>query len=154
MIDDVSDLVDTKYTSKYAYNLAYVVGNDTEVDYIYVVDANKYSVTAYVDYINAHGGADGAALTGDDMYKVVSPATQTVDIWAGSDKTVDIIITRGPEGNAEFNNESYTVTYWDTASESEKTVNGSVIVTDVYGEVITFEVEVTGNTTINVMSVK
>ena len=154
VIDDVSDLVDTNYTSKYAYNLAYVVGNDTEVDYIYVVDANEYSVTTYVDYINAHGGDGDTALTGDGMYKVVSPVIQTVDIWAGSDKTVDIVITRGPEGNADFSKESYNVTYWDTASESEKTVTGSVIETDVYGDVITFEVEVTGNTTINVMSVK
>ena len=154
-IGEVMDMIHGNYNEapEHPVNVAYVLDGD-EVVLVYVVNVNYYTATAYVDYINAHGAVGGGALTSGEYY-VVAPATQTVKVWAGYDKTIEVTIGRDDnEGKGDFSVDTYTVTYWDTASESQMTATGTVSVSETYGEVITFEVEVTGNTTINVMSVK
>ena len=142
-IDSVEDLFSTDWNA--AWNefaqVAYVVNGDDEVLYIYVVDGNTWTVHLDVDTINT-GRTDG------DVFVIKSADTQTVDIYTGS-RVVEFTIARA-DGN--LSSDSYTVKLYNHANDSIVKVSGTVS-GEAGAKVVTFEWTVTGNATLDVMSV-
>lgn len=126
VIDDVSDLVNTNYTETERYALAYVVNVNDEVQYIYVVDTNTFTVN-----VKWHDAAAEAAWTNTKL----APETATFSVWASeSNKVVTVTLTK--TDNSNFGACTVPV-YVDGVH------NKTVTVDDTSG-VITFDVVVTG----------
>ena len=109
-----------------------------EINVIYVVAVNYWTVSARVDSINADpiNAADKYTITSDDE----------VEVWNGNN-VASFSLTRE---SGVFNNKYYTVKYFDgtnvfTTTGTVETVGGK--------EVITFSFEVNANTSIDIMSV-
>ena len=95
-ISGVADLVNTNTTETDAYNLAYVVNQAGVVQYIYVVDANYYTVTVkYATEAKYDATLIKGMPTESDSY--------TVSVWAEQSKTIDFNFDTS-ETALDFNN--------------------------------------------------
>ena len=126
VIDDVSDLVNTNYTETERYALAYVVNVNDEVQYIYVVDTNTFTVNVDWDSKETE-----AAWFNTDL----EATPTTFSVWASeSNKVVTVTLTKTDDTN--FGACTVPV-YVDGVLNKTVTVDGT-------SGVITFDVVVTG----------